>query len=119
MKAGSNTLSTIMPPNLSMKRLFGDLFELEANADIKEVIIKHEDEEEVQFEYVHFEYQSHIKTYDEAVSSLVGLKYSTGDEIALMRKGIAEPQSEEYTDYTTYVENCKTYAKQVWNEINC
>ena len=49
--------------------------------------------------------------YEAAAAALIGLKYSTGDEFSLMRKGLSDPANEEYVEYIDYVERCKSFAR--------
>ena len=46
------------------------------------------------------------------VSALVELKYTHGDEISLMRKGMLGIDDEEYNQYLAYVTACKSAAKE-------
>ena len=50
------------------------------------------------------------------VSSLLKLKYSIDDELALHRQKDSKP--EEFNDYNTYAEECKMIADEILNKIN-
>ena len=51
-------------------------------------------------------------TYEELVSAFIGLKYSTGDEIALMRKAMRSEDHEEVEEYLQFVEDVKVFARE-------
>lgn len=51
--------------------------------------------------------------YNKIVSNLIREKYSADDEIAILRQKECKP--DEFAEYDTYVESCKTKAKAVWN----
>ena len=118
MKAGISTQATRKPSPLNMRKLFGNYYELTAADDIKELTVAddvHGDGKEraKRTEYTYKLYQSAqtVESYDDAVSALVRLKYTSGDEIALMRKGITDASNAEYTAYLDYVEQCKAAAR--------
>ena len=52
-----------------------------------------------------------MSSYETIVNQLVKEKYSDSEEFALINKGIANYNNEEYLEYRTYVEQCKTEAK--------
>ena len=56
-------------------------------------------------------------TYDTMVNFLVELKYSKSEENAILRKKLANlDTSNEFDTYNTYVEECKTLAKNLFGE---
>ena len=59
-----------------------------------------------------------VDNYDDMVSALVALKYTPGDEISLMRKGITDSENEEYAVYLAYVTACKTFAREYYGVQN-
>lgn len=50
------------------------------------------------------------------VSSLMKLKYSIDDELAIQRQRDSKP--EEFDDYNAYAEECKIIADEILNKIN-
>ena len=50
------------------------------------------------------------------VSSLMKLKYSIDDELAIQRQKDSKP--EEFNDYNAYAEECKIIADEILNKIN-
>lgn len=115
MRTSTKTISMERPPEYRLYKLYGDFYEFEHNTDIEEQKVKHGDEQEfTQFEYNRFSNATHLQSYDEAVSAFVGLKYSTGDEIALTRKSFTTPTEKEVTDYLAYVEACKVFVRSEW-----
>ena len=50
------------------------------------------------------------------VSSLMKLKYSIDDELAIQRQRDSKP--EEFDDYNAYAEECKRIADEILNKIN-
>ena len=114
MKAGITTYSNQTPDRFSV-------------IDLKsyKVITICENPEEVLFQnglqdkenaiQIRFEMYSdkfYGKTYEELVSAFIGLKYSTGDEIALMRKAMKGLDSEEVEEYLQFVEDVKAFARK-------
>ncbi|MBQ8684701.1 MAG: hypothetical protein IJ514_00840 [Clostridia bacterium] len=101
------------PQSLEIRRLCGDLYEIAATEDVEAVEIANEETEEKHTEYTYTERRdtARLSGYEEAVSALIGLKYTTGDEIALTRKGITASNDAEYVAYLAHVEECKAYAR--------
>nr|DAF05489.1 MAG TPA: hypothetical protein [Caudoviricetes sp.] len=118
MKQGILTYSTERPQNLSLRKLYGDIYELFATEDIEETTAPDpaaDDADHVtQYKYALFADTRKLSGYEAAVSAFIGLKYTTGDELALMRKGFANPADPEYTTYIEYVEACKNYARRAF-----
>lgn len=50
-------------------------------------------------------------SYDELVNGMVRDKYSESEEFAILRKALTT-KTDEFTEYNTYVEECKVKAKQ-------
>lgn len=48
--------------------------------------------------------------YDEAVETLIGKRYTIGQELAIQRQKDEKPT--EYAEYYAYCEECKAYVKQ-------
>lgn len=118
MKQGILTDSTDRPQNLSLRKLYGDIYELSAAENIEETTASEPTEAgavpSTQYKYILFADTQQLSGYETAVSALIGLKYTTGDELALMRKGFANPDDIEYAAYIEYVEACKYYARRVF-----
>lgn len=118
MKQGILTYSTERPQNLSLCKLYGDIYELSAAENIEETTVPEPAEAaaapSTQYKYILFTDTRQLSGYETAVSALIGLKYTTGDELALMRKGFANPADAEYTAYIEHVETCKNYARRVF-----
>ena len=49
------------------------------------------------------------KTYEQRVVELIRLRYSVDDELAILRQ--RETKTEEFEEYNSYCENCKTIAR--------
>lgn len=114
MKVGKITRSTTTPPQLEARNLFDDLFELAhcEGAHEVEVVDPRTKKTRTEYEYTFYLEAVHVENYDALVDHLVALKYTNGDEIALMRKGINDPENEEYLAYLEYVKTCKEFARQ-------
>lgn len=116
MKQGTLTQSTTMPQSLEMKHLFGEVYEFtRAENIVEKQVVDTSGEtspEQTQYEYTLYIDRQRAENYDAAVNLLIGLKYSTGDEISIARKGIDNREDSEYTAYLNYVNECKTYARE-------
>ncbi|MBE7086632.1 MAG: hypothetical protein E7366_05765 [Clostridiales bacterium] len=117
MKIGIKVESTEKPERFAFNALPDGTTEISVNEDIQ-VITKATpipDSEEVATEEL-FESRSYFgrgqfADSDSLTEALIALKYSTGAEISLGRKGIANSEDEEYVAYITYVNDCKAAAK--------
>lgn len=49
------------------------------------------------------------KTYEQRVVELIRLRYSVDDELAILRQ--RDTKTEEFQEYNSYCENCKTIAR--------
>lgn len=49
------------------------------------------------------------KTYEQRVVELIRLRYSVDDELAILRQ--RDTKTEEFEEYNSYCENCKTIAR--------
>lgn len=113
MKAGTIARAANSPQQFNINHLFGNVYELTYTENAQKVTVT---ENESNKKHTEYEYSLYLETvsiggYDEMVSALVALKYTPGDEIALMRKGIADSENDEYAAYIAYVAACKTAAK--------
>lgn len=117
MRAGNKSQAMEKPQSLEIRRLYGDIYEIAATEDVEAVNVVDETttkgKTKTHTEYAYTERRDTVRLsgYEEAVSSLIGLKYTTGDEIALTRKGIAASDDAEYVAYLAHVEECKAYAR--------
>lgn len=55
-------------------------------------------------------------SYSTTVSSLIRKRYSVNDELAILRQRDSKP--DEFAEYNTYCEQCKTKAKSLIQEQN-
>ena len=55
-------------------------------------------------------------TYESLVNKLVKEKYSDSEEFALINKGIADNNNDEYIEYRNFVANCKKIAREFIEE---
>lgn len=112
MKTGNLTKSAVKPETaFEIKKLNEQTTEISYVENVSEVAVTDEEGERTEYEYTLYLGSTSAQTYDDIVSALVGLKFTSGDEIALMRKGMTDSTNEEYTAYVEYVENCKVYAR--------
>lgn len=115
MKQGILTHSDTRPQSLFLRNIHADIYELSAAENIKETAAHDCDEMQtapaVQYEYILFADTRKLSGYEDAVAALIGLKYTTGDEFSLMRKGMTDTQNVEYTAYLAYVAACKICAR--------
>lgn len=113
MKAGTIARAANSPQQFDINHLFGNLYELTHTDSAKKVTVTdHEsDKKHTEYEYNLYLETVSVSNYEEMVSALVALKYTPGDEIALMRKGIANSEDAEYAAYIAYVADCKAAAK--------
>ena len=117
MKQGQLTHASEAPFEIEIRNLYSDVYELVAADDIHTVEVERvgsDNEPEVITEYKYNLYLGTVKAsgYEDVVSALVELKYTHGDEISLMRKGMINIDDEEYNQYLIYVTACKCAAKQ-------
>ena len=79
----------------------------------KEYIPEHEEREEIRV-YILYTEEELIKIkqekYEQLIVSKIREKYSLDQELAILRQRDTKP--EEFTEYNTYVEQCKVEAKQ-------
>lgn len=99
--------SNIIPNDLEVKHLGGNLYEIVKNDNIKTTDKEHEGITETFYQCDKVILQKEIKTRDEAIIAFIRLKYSQDDEFALTNKGIADNQDAEYIAYRNYVSWCK------------
>lgn len=83
------------------------------NYDVKEVEKEFDGKTIKEFECSQILVKGEV-TYPKLVSALVRTRYSTDDEIAILRQ--AETKPEEYTLYSAFAEDCKAKAKEIMGE---
>lgn len=57
-----------------------------------------------------------MSSYETIVNQLVKEKYSDSEEFALINKGIADNNNDEYIEYRSFVANCKKIAREFIEE---
>ena len=57
-----------------------------------------------------------MSSYETIVNQLVKEKYSDSEEFALINKGIADNNNDEYIEYRNFVANCKKIAREFIEE---
>ena len=118
MKVGTKTQSTVQPDKFLVNSLPNGNFELSLCENVVELEhvtdVNGEELVETIYEYDLTLEIHKVKSYEELASALVSLKYSYGDEFALMRKGSSNEYDKEYVSYLSYVNDCKSFAKQYW-----
>lgn len=116
MKAGNIARAISLPQQFSIYHLFGNMYELTHTDNAKKVTVtdRETDKKHTEYEYSLYLETVSVGNYDDMVSALVALKYTPGDEIALMRKGIADSENSEYAAYIAYVADCKAFAKNYY-----
>ena len=72
-----------------------------------------EKEEGFEFEPLYFD---HSPAREEIINQLVVNSYPYGEELAIQRKGIADPQCEEFLLYYDFVEKIKYKVTQEYGE---
>lgn len=95
--------SNMIPSDLEVKHLGGNLYEIVKNDNVLTEERNFEGKIETFYKCDKVIMQKHIKTRDEAIVAFVRLKYSQDDEFALTNKGIADNQDTEYIAYREYV----------------
>ena len=115
MRAGTITQAAELPQQFKINRLYGNTYELETVDGIQAVNIAAIDsgsgQEQQGYKYNRFASTVTINNYDEAAAAMVRLKYSSSDEFALMRKGLADQANDEYVAYLEFVNACKAFAR--------
>lgn len=90
---------TYVPPTDEQLTEFG--YEMIEEEDFVEEGIEQPVEEEV--------VETPKKTYEQRVVELIRLHYSVDDELAILRQ--RDTKTEEFEEYNSYCENCKTIAR--------
>lgn len=120
MKAGNIARAVNSPQQFDINHLFGNVYELTHTDNIHKVTVtdRESDKKRTEYEYSLYLETVSVDNYDDMVSALVALKYTLGDEISLMRKGITDSENEEYAVYLAYVTACKTFAREYYGVQN-
>ncbi len=116
MKAGTIARAANSPQQFDINHLFGNVYELTHTDNAQKVTVTdpESNKKHTEYEYSLYLETASVDNYDDMVSALVALKYTPGDEIALMRKGITDSEDAEYTAYLAYVTACKASAKSYY-----
>ena len=99
--------SNMIPNDLEVKHLGGNLYEITKNDNVLTEERNFEGKIETFYNCNKTILRKTIKTRDEAIVAFVRLKYSQDDEFALTNKGIADNPDPEYLAYREYVAWCK------------
>ena len=122
MKKGQHSQADARPEQFEIKKLFAgkNTYELVTNDDITEGTVtdpvEGDGEPRKQFSYSTWRGRADLDGYEDAAAALIALKYTFADEFALLRKGQANPDDEEYTAYLAFVNASKTFAKEFFGE---
>ena len=115
MKAGIKTESSVKPNRFVLNKLSDGSVEVYVNEDIKEFARESQGEsgtpKETMYEYTSRFSVGHYHDSDSLTEAYIALKYSTGAEISLGRKGLTQPNDAEYLEYIQYVNDCKAFVK--------
>lgn len=88
------------------------------NYDVQEVSVQTNENEtartEYQFKTLIFD---HVPTSSEVINRIVTDKYKDGEELAIQRKAILNPELPEFIEYNNFVENVKKKVKMEYEEI--
>ncbi len=103
--------SNIIPEDLKVGKLGGNLYELESNVNITTV----EKDEGTFYLCDKTLMQVNINNKDDGIVALIRLRYTLDDEFTLINKGIADSTNVEYQTYRSYVSTCKTNALIYFN----
>lgn len=80
------------------------------NYDISETVKTTMGMEQKGFEFTQTLFD-HAPTRYEAINAIIANKYPNGEENALQRKGILNPENAEFVAYCEFVENVKQFTK--------
>lgn len=105
--------SNIVPSDLEVKNLGGNLYEIIKNDNVTTF----EKEDGTFYNCDKTILRATIQSRDEAIVAFIRLKYSQNDEFALTNKGIADNQDAEYVAYREYVSWCKEQAAVYFGDI--
>jgi hypothetical protein len=99
--------STSSPQEIQVRHLSGTIYEIIGNENVtpKQKIMDGEEVTVYESELTHI--TTSITRRDEMISALIRLRYTQDAEFALINKGIANAQDEEYLRYRNYVNLCK------------
>ncbi len=59
----------------------------------------------------------HVPTQSEVINRIVTEKYNNGEELAIQRKAILNPELPEFIEYNNFVEDVKQKVKMEYEEI--
>jgi hypothetical protein len=99
--------ATSLPQEIQVRKLSGNLYEFIGNHNITPKLKIQDGEEVTVYESELTHITASITHRHEMVSALIRLRYTQDAEFAVINKGIANTQDEEYLAYRSYVELCK------------
>lgn len=102
--------SNIIPNDLEVKYLGGDLYEIIKNDNILTEERNFDGKVETFYKCDKVIMQRKITSRDEAIVAFIRLKYSQDDEFSLTNKGVQDNADLEYVAYREYVSWCKEQA---------
>lgn len=86
------------------------------NYDIKEEILKDDNENErIEYQYKTLIFE-HLPTQGEIINRIISDTYPDGGELAVQRKGIVDKENAEFVEYNEFVESTKIQIKAIFNE---
>ena len=105
-----NTKSEIKPQII--ERLGVNLYSY--NYNIQEVEDYNIQEVEERYEFTRYLFD-HFPTINEVINAIISSIYPDGEELAIQRKGIIDPQNNEFVSYYQNVERIKAIIKEEFN----
>lgn len=112
MKHGIKTQAAAQPKQFHIAPLGNGAWEIAYTENAVPVEMEQEDKPVQAWEYDDYRAQATFTGYEGAVSALIGLKYTTSDEISVNRKGMDDRNDAGYIAYLAYVKACKDYARE-------
>ena len=112
MKHGIKTQAVAQPKQFYIAALGNGAWEIAYTENAVLVEMEQGDKPVRAWEYDDYREQAEFNGYEGAVSALIGLKYTTSDEISVNRKGMDDRNDADYVAYLAYVKACKDYARE-------
>jgi len=102
--------SNIVPEDLIVNKLGGNLVEITKNDNVVPFAKEHEGQEETFYKCDKVILRQNISNKNDAIVAFIRLKYSQDDEFSLINKGVQDSTDLEYMAYREYVAWCKEQA---------
>jgi ABC-type Fe3+/spermidine/putrescine transport system ATPase subunit len=102
--------STETPQEIQVRKLSGNLYEFIGNFNITSKQIERDNELVTVYESDLVHITSNVENRNDMIVALIRLRYTQDAEFAVINKGIANAQDEEYLQYRNYVTLCKEQA---------